>query len=166
MSVLRKGLFIINNTPTDINMLQKKITCNVLLIQWNARSINNKLSKLEQEIYEKDCKMICLQETFLTSHINKHQKFKNFIMRTLSREDRRGGKVATLVRDSLLVKSVIARQSVNCKVLTTEIMLSVDMDLTFGSYLCYKVSRGSLEEVQQEGFVIYKFYTRRAVSFL
>lgn len=96
-----------------------------------SQLINSKLSELKQEIKEK---------TVFKKHSSQHPKFTNITIRTLTREDRRGSGIVSLVRDSLLMNRTVTRRSVNFEVLTTDIMLSADMDLTVNNVYIYQLS--------------------------
>lgn len=84
------------STPHD----KDRQTLNIL--QWNARGLKQKMTELKQEMEESKVKIACIQESSLKEDALS-AKFYGYTPLNVSRINRRGGGLVTLVHDSLPV---------------------------------------------------------------
>ena len=109
----------------------EELTNNIKIVQWNARSLRNKLETLKQEIQTTKPSIVCIQETFIEEKLMTKLKFKHYNKVHISRNDKRGGGLLTLVHDSILIVKANANISENgIEYISTDIWINNNNTLT------------------------------------
>ena len=107
------------------------------ILQWNSRSLRNKMELLKQEIQDKKPSIICIQESFKIDDILKFYKFADYKIFNLSREDKGGGGVVTMIHNSIHV--IESKQQIKNQIecINTKLLLQNNISLSLVNVYIY-----------------------------
>jgi exonuclease III len=126
----------------------------VTIMQWNARSLNNKIGEFKEELENSSTLIACIQESNITTtgELNTNSIYMNiplFKSYSLNRVDRKGGGVATYIHESLPVLEYKKEMSQSMEIIFTKVKISNQTQLSIVNIYIPPSAKVTIEDLNK-----------------